>query len=276
MWVAESQYDVLGTRFGVRSDDASVAERVERLLDPFRAPAPKAVRAKNLFALATQRPGDDRHHAYRDCQRIARSESWTKVIDQLLGEVNRRAVEDMAYFGAHAGVVTSAVRTIAFPGVSGAGKTTLVGACLQAGFDYISDEALCVDYSTRAVISYPKPLSLSEWSLDALAIDLPDLEPDSAASKAPVPPSKVGGAIAFDPPDLSDLVMFQRRPGLAELRELPGSHVVTALLQHSFNHYKRPADAFQLVTQLARDCTAWALAYDDPLEAAQLMRSVFT
>jgi hypothetical protein len=276
VWVAESQYDVLGTRFGVRSDDEQAAEWVERLLEPFEAPVRRAVRSKNLFALATRRPGDDRHHAYRDCKRLGRSESWTRVLDLFLGELNRRAVDDMAYFGVHAGVVASGNRTIALPGGSGAGKTTLVGACIQAGFHYVSDEALCVDYSTGSVIPYPKPLSLSTWSLEVLGVDLAGLEPVTDGSKTPVHPETIGGVIAVAPPELSDLVLFERRPGPADLRALPASQVVTGLLGYSFNHYKRPAEAFGLTTELARRSQGWVLGYDRPEDAAFLLSSELT
>lgn len=276
MWVAESQYDVLGSRFGVRSDEEQVAEWVEGLLRPFQAPVRRGVRGKNLFALANQRPGDERHQAYRDCKRIGRSESWAKLLDQFLGELNRRAVDDMVYFGVHAGVVASGNRTIALPGGSGAGKTTLAGACIQAGFQYVSDEALCLDYSNGSVIPYPKPLSLSGWSLAALGVDSQDFGPGSGGSKTPVEPETIGSVVAMAPLDLSDLVIFERQPGAARLRELPRSQVVRALLGYSFNHYKRPADAFELTTEVARRCQGWALTYDDPIEAARLLRSAFT
>jgi hypothetical protein len=276
VWVAETQYDVLGTRFGVRSDDEQAGEWVEKLLGPFVAPVRGPVRSKNLFALASRRPGDGRHHAYRDCKRIARSESWTKVLDLFLGEVNRRAVDDMAFFGVHAGVVASGNRTIALPGGSGAGKTTLVGACIQAGFHYVSDEALCLDYSTGSVIPYPKPLSLSGWSLDVLRVDASDLEPVTDGSKTPFRPEAMGGVIAMAPPELSDLVIFERHAGPARLRELPRSQVVTNLLGFSFNHYKQPAEAFRLTTELARRCRGWVLGYEHPADAAALLSSELT
>jgi hypothetical protein len=234
------------------------------------------VRARNLFVLATRRPGDDRHHAYRDCKRIARSESWTEVFDPLLGDLNRRAVEGMEYFGVHAGVIATADRTIAFPAASGDGKTTLVGACLRAGFGYVSDEALCVDYSTGAVISYPKPLNLSRWSMDVLEATVSDGLEEPDGSKAPVSPSAVGGAIVASPPGLTDVVTFERRPGPPSLERMPASQVVANLLKYSFNHYRRPADSYAIATNLARGCAGWVLGFDQPAQAAELMRSTYS
>lgn len=160
MWVAEHQYELLGTRIAVRSDDEQVAKWVDELLRPFSAATRMSVRPKNVYALASRRPGDDRHHAYRDCQRIGRSESWAIVLDRFLGELNRRVIDNMEYFGVHAGVVALNSRTFGFLGGSGSGKSTLVGVCLQADFEYVSDEALCLDYATGSVIPYPKPFPM--------------------------------------------------------------------------------------------------------------------
>lgn len=269
MWVAEHHYEVLGTRFSVRSDDEGAAIELDRLLAPFRSDDLRPVRAKNLFVLASRRPGDDRRHAFRDCRRIARAEEWDTVFDPLLGELNRRAVEEMEYFGVHAGVVSSGNRTIAFPAGSGAGKSTLVAACLQAGLGYVSDEALCVDYTTSSVIAYPKPLSLSTWSIAALNVALREADKDS---KRPISAESLGGEIVSNPPPLSDLVLFERSPGPSRLKSLPPSRVVASLLAYSFNHYKRPSESFTLATDLARDgCRGWQLTYQEPIAAAEAL-----
>src|SRR5512136_1043844 len=67
----------------------------------------------------------------------------------------------------HAGVVASAGAVVAFPGESGAGKSTITAACLVAGFDYVSDEALCIDVADGRVVAYPKPIALasSGWAM---------------------------------------------------------------------------------------------------------------
>ena len=271
MWVAESQYEVLGTRFGVRFDDVAVHRQVDDLLGLFRQPNLRPVRAANLFALATNRPGDDRHHAYRDCRRIGRSDSWIEVFDGFLAEINRRAIEEMAYFGVHAGVVATVSRTIAFPAASGAGKSTLAAACLQAGFAYVSDEALCLDYSNGSVVPYPKPLNLSAWSIENLGIKLPDQTLGPKSSKTPVSIRLMDGEVAANPPALSVVVFLQRVPGVPRIDKVPPSRVLAGLLSYSFNHYRRPADAFALTAGFAQRCSGWALSYDDPHEAAKLL-----
>lgn len=267
MWVAEHQYEILGTRFGVRSDDAGVAVRVERLLDPFRIPDVRPLSQKNQFALAASRPDDQRHHAFRDCRMIGRSDSWTHILDSFLANLNRRAIEEMAFLGVHAGVVASGSRTIALPAASGAGKTTLVAACLQHGFDYLSDESLCLDYTNGAVIPYPKPLNLTPWSLEKLGLEMQERD---GSSKAPLAPAELGTVVS-DPRQLTDVVLAERRPGPSELGPLPASETLGALLRYSFNHYKNPAATFKLATELARQCQGWALYFEDPADAAELL-----
>ena len=275
MWVAESQYAVIGTRFGVRFDDLEVQGRVDDLLAPFLQPTIVPVRAKQVFALATTRPGDVRHQAFRDCTRIARSESWTEVLDGFLAEINRQAIGEMPHFGVHAGVVATPNRTLAFPGASGAGKSTLVGACVEVGFEYVSDEALCLEYPTGSVISYPKPLNFSRWSIERLGLDLPEADPVSDGRKTPVRVHDLQGVVASRPPQLSDVIFFERAPGPPRLERIPASKVISGLLEFSFNHYKRPSEAFTLTGEMARRCDGWQLFYDDPGDAARLLLTHF-
>ena len=59
----------------------------------------------------------------------------------------------------HAGVVAHRGKAIILPGLSFAGKTTLVAALVRAGATYLSDEFAVLD-ADGLVHPYPKPLSL--------------------------------------------------------------------------------------------------------------------
>ena len=255
----------------MRADDASVLERLDNLLFPFRPEERAGVRSRNQFVLATTRPGDERHHAYRDCRRLARSDSWTEVFDPVLAEINRRAIEEMDYFGTHAGVVSIGDRTIAFPADSGEGKSTLVAACLQAGFEYVSDEALCLDYGDASVISYPKPLNLSRWSLERLGLSVEE----EVTTKVPVAPTELGAIAVLLPRMLTDVVLLERMSGTPSLERLPTSSAMAALLTASFNHYKRPAETYALISKVASATRASKIAYDEPKRAARLLLTTF-
>ena len=271
MWATERYYSLLGTSFHVRAEDATVGDAVDRLLAPFgRGGA--GVPGRRRYALVNGTDtGYGTHALYRDCSAIVRRDSWAYVVAALVSEMNRGAVEAFEGFAVHAGVVAADGGAIAFPADSGDGKSTLTAACLQAGFEYVSDEALCIDYGTAAVVPYPKPLMLSAES-EALvgnpSLTVP-LEGDHV--EAALLPEDLGSRAATGDLRLVDVVQLQRASGPPRLHELPAADVVGMLLGRSFNHYKHPREAFDLVTGLARECRAWRLEYDDPRAAAALM-----
>ncbi|MCP5029797.1 MAG: PqqD family peptide modification chaperone, partial [Actinomycetia bacterium] len=68
-------------------------------------------------------------------------------------------------------------------GPSFAGKSTMVGALVQAGCAFLSDESAAIDPATARVRGWPKPLSLRHGALELLGL----LEPGDDQSGAQVP-----------------------------------------------------------------------------------------
>ena len=60
--------------------------------------------------------------------------------------------------------------------------------------------------------------------------------------------------------------------GDARLEPLHRADAVALLLRLSFNHFKRPLDAFAVTVAAVRDAQTWVLRYDNPVEAALLLR----
>lgn len=189
----------------------------------------------------------------------------SRQLEELLVAVNAAVIAGVRSFAVHAGAVAGRDGVVAWPGVSGAGKSTLTAACLRAGLRYVSDEALVL--SDGSVRPYPKPLSLSGWSL--AAVDLPGLPP--GAAERPVPPAELGAAVAAPPLALRHLLRLERRPGPPSLRPAEPGALALLVLEHSFNHYKDPGAAFTEATRAARDASCWTLGYDDPGAAAALL-----
>lgn len=190
-----------------------------------------------------------------------------EALEVLLAAINRAAIDQCRSWAAHCGVVTRRGSAVAFPATSGGGKSTLVAACLASGWEYVSDEALVVDWTTGVLRAYAKPLSLSRWALRRL--DLPD--PPAGRVERPVEPRELGAQAASGPLRLAHIVTLHRRPGEAALSSSDRAVAAMALLRHSFNHYQRPAAAVELVAVLARAAQAWTLDYDDPVDAALLL-----
>ena len=213
----------------------------------------------------------------RDGRVIVRSRSWEMAFGALLVELNREGIRNFAGFAVHAGAVATADAVLAFPGESGAGKSTLTAACLLAGFDYVSDEALCIDYASSHVVAYPKPLGLSRsgWAMiggparTATGVGVDDGE------KVMLTSAELGARVSGTDLHLGHVIELARRDGPPRLVAQPRQRVLAQLLSLSFNHYKRPVASFDLVSSLAANCAGWRLDYSDPRSAAELLRTEF-
>ena len=271
VWARECYYEVLGTPFFIRTEQSDVAEALDHLLAPFRRPR-CGVPGSRRYSLVESKGGERPYHClYRDRSLVLRSESWTRLAAGLLGEINLHALDGIRAFAVHAGVVAAGERALAFPGASGDGKSTLTAACLAAGFSYVSDEALCVEFSGGRVVPYPKPIMLSEHSRMLLGVPTPSVHFDGAGEEWAIPPEALGSAPATGELRLTDVVQLVRTPGSRRLCPLPAAEGMAMLLRMSFNHYKRPPESFELAARLARSSQSWALEYDDPRAAAELL-----
>jgi hypothetical protein len=132
----------------------------------------------------------------------------------------------------HAGVVGDGDRAIVLPGMSFAGKTTLVRALVEAGALYYSDEFAVLDDAGR-VHPYPKPLSLRTPDGDALA--------EKCAEE-------LGGQTGELPLPIGLVVMANYIPG-SDWRPhaLPRGAGALALFEHAVPGQERPEQTMRYV-----------------------------
>lgn len=242
------------------TQDEAVASRAEELfadLETTNRPA----RASNIIQV-TGKPGAPKE-LYMGCFRRGSNEDANQVLPDLVAVINQRAVDSLADFAVHAAVLAGPQRIVAFPAVSGGGKTTLAAAGVLGGLSYLSDEALVLDDEGR-VIPYPKPMALSAWSCEALDLKAAGVETLFTAGD-------LGGSARTDEGTLTDLVIARYGAGKLTLEPLPSSHAVVELIGKSFNHYKNPERAFRLATQTAQRTRVWRLDYDDPKQAIEFV-----
>ena len=265
----EAYYELLGTPVALHVGEGCSSAALERLLGPFRR-APCDVADERRFSIVCGDGGS--HTLRRDKVVVSRPSSVDQLLTALLSHVNVLAVEGFDGFAVHAGVVARNGRVTAFPAASGAGKSTLTAACLGVGFDYVSDEALCVAYDSGAVVPYPKPLSLSLESFTLAGVSPPtDHGAIARGDELVVDASYFAARPATGDLRLANIVVPDRTPGPPVLRPLPRSDGLARLLRLSFNHYKRPSDTFRLVSRLAGEAEVFGLDYDDPRVAAELL-----
>lgn len=239
-----------------------MAAEIDRLYAGFESTQLPA-RARNIIQVAGD--GETGYSVYHDCAKLAVKSDAGPALTALVAGVNNAVISTCETFAVHAGVVGWDGGILALPAESGGGKSTLTAALVRVGLDYLSDEALVIDDS-GAVVGYPKPFALSEWSARSLG-----LEPDEEETL--VTPDQLGGSFFTGSAPLTDLVLAEYGHEKTLLQSLPRSRAVAALIKLSFNHYRDPERAFRLSTSVARDLRVWKLEYDEPLEAAGLLSS---
>jgi len=275
-WAAEFPLRLLDTTVVLRVDTGEAADGVGRLLAPFIIGDAGEIPDRNCLALVDgDATGIEARAglllAYRNGKVLGGGDTWADSFGSLMTALNRQVIEEYLGFALHAGVVAKQGRAIAFPADSGGGKSTLTAACIQQGFDYVSDESLCIALDTAGVVRYPKPLGLSRWSRERLGIDGATLAFPPDRMEGMVIPNDLGGSVAQNPIVLSHVVIPAYGDGRLALEEAPGHEAMAVLLEYSFNHFKHGASAFTLAGRLANQVTAWRLSYDDPLAAARLI-----
>lgn len=246
---------LLGSRFAVEAHDPVVAAALGRLLAPFRTP-PRAVHTG---------PASGRI-------RPPAAAEPDLAVRRALAELNTAAVADADCFAVHAGVVASGSQAVAFPGPSGVGKSTLTAACLLAGLDYVSDEALCVRWDNSALLPYPRPIALSRWSAAAVGRS-------STVDEELLTAADLGAAVSAGPLVLAHVVLLDRaelttRLAVPALVPVPRRDAVGELLRRSFTHWRDPERAFLLAHELVARAGTWRLTLGDPGTCAELIAAL--
>lgn len=78
-------------------------------------------------------------------------------------------------FAFHAAAVSKGECCFLFPGVAGAGKTTLTARLLQSDFQYVSDDVVLLDQPSHRIRGLPFPLCVKESAVDVLTPFMPTL-----------------------------------------------------------------------------------------------------
>ena len=132
----------------------------------------------------------------------------------------------------HAGVVADGDRAIVMPGLSFAGKTTLVRALIEAGAVYYSDEFAVLDEAGR-VHPYPKRLSL---------------RPPEGGAPVETNVEQLGGRVGEHSLPIGLVIVAPYSPG-AEWRpsQISVGPGVIALLEHAVPGQSRPQQTMRVL-----------------------------
>jgi hypothetical protein len=187
---------VLDDRLVVHGPDPALVARVEEVcrdlvVDDGRAPtAGRGLHVAPDGSVEVSGAIGRAHHADVDA-----------LLDAFPTELNRLTAASTLGPVLHAGAVRAPDGgVVVLPGEPEAGKSTLTASLVQAGWDYVTDEAVGIRPASLTVVSYPKPLALGPASRSALGLGPQDGEvvaPSALRSGSAVPPGDVGPVTAL-------------------------------------------------------------------------------
>ncbi len=190
-WVAGFALKSYGVRVGIRSNDATVLERVCAHLPAGwqNSATPLVDRVYSIMVGGAGPRANVRRFSllYGDHLRIARSTNLDDVFERLESDLRLFVAElTRQRVFVHAGVVGWKGKAIVIPGRSYSGKSTLVAALVQAGATYYSDEYAVFD-AKGLVHPFSKPLEIrAEGEFKQSRVTIADLGGKAGTKPLPV------------------------------------------------------------------------------------------
>lgn len=209
-----------------------------------------------------------------DAEVLLRSHTVDKMVDGFYGHINAEAIRSVqaTHVALHAGAVERDGAVLVLPGASGAGKTTLTAALMQAGWSYLTDEIVAIDLDDLSVRRYPKCLRMTQTSVALLlgAADAGSLFASTEATKVPVPPGCFGSLATSDPGGNPRwIVVPERADAPAESVPLGAPETVAELSRHVFpGSAQVKAQLLALARAVTESHASYRCAYPDARSAA--------
>jgi len=232
--------------YGVSHAIECVSERQLELIKPILPPGWKACPPDAVDqSFRIESDAMLRWHLFRNDKRVT---SASIDFDHLLLILEQQirvymAVHAPDFIFVHAGVVAIDGQLVVLPGLSFAGKTTLVAALVQAGAVYYSDEYAPID-ETGIVHPYARPLSVRNADLTHNHTHVDAL----------------GGTAGVEPLPISRVVVTSYERGAQwNPHQLSAGQTVLALLSHTVPAQERPE---QVMRHISRAVTPDVVAYE--------------
>lgn len=228
-------FEAFGVRVLVSVDDPEVLKRVQPLLPPGWQPCSISAVEKRLALVA------DEHGEYqllRDGKTYSNRLDLDFALALLEGQLREYvALHAPDWIFVHAGAVAHRGKAIIIPGLSFAGKTTLVAGLVRSGAIYYSDEYALLD-EQGLMHPYPKPLSIRNQQRVQVDHDVHTL----------------GGTAGEEPVPVGAIVTTTYRAGAAwQPRKGSSGEGVLALLAHTVAAQERPSQVMRVLTRAAED-----------------------
>lgn len=161
--------------FTIRSTNAELGVHLDGLLGHASVPG----QPKTWYSIVDGLPGPRPYALFVDEERAIDTDTAYVVTAYLQWHVNQSVIRrsHQRYVMVHAAVAGWAGTGVVMPAPQESGKTTLVTALVERGFDYLSDEAAAIDPTTLRVVPFPKPVSIDRGSWTLFARHEPRIDP---------------------------------------------------------------------------------------------------
>jgi hypothetical protein len=222
-------FEAFGIRLGVTADPAELLRDILRLLPPGSR---RCVPADVTESFGIHADEDGTYRFTREDSPVMDAVDLELALlmldNQLRMTVGLHAPRRIFV---HAGAVAHNGRAIVIPGLSMAGKTTLVAALIRAGAVYYSDEYAVLD-ERGLVHPYAKPLSVRNGEVT---------QSDQSAES-------LGGVIGEEPVRIGAVMFTHYRPG-AEWKptRLSAGRGALAMLEHTLAAMERTDEALRVI-----------------------------
>jgi hypothetical protein len=231
-------FEVFGMEMRICTNSPELLERIEQMMPPGWRRRPRSETQHRLGLLAED---NDIYSIYNDgiCIHDAPGREYALIMmdSQIQGHVALMAPD---YIFIHAGVVAVGDRAIVMPGMSFAGKTTLVRALVEAGAVYYSDEFAVLDETGR-VHPYAKRLSVRPPEDENRVISDPTVEYDV---------EQLGGVAGARPLRVGMVVATRYVPGTEwDPQELTAGAGALAVLEHAVPARSRPEQTLRVLSR---------------------------
>jgi hypothetical protein len=270
----EALYRMHSHLFGLRCEIPGVGALLDRFLAPFRVEPDRDHSTTPKYVLGSRPDGLVR--LWLDGTEILPGTSLESVVDHLLWEVSRSGIDSAVdLLAVHAGAVSWGDAGAVLPGASGSGKSTMVAALVEAGCEYLSDEAALIDLGSGLIRPYPRALWMSETSIDLLGRLRERLPPELGASdrwERHVPPdalrpSAIGGSC-----ELRCVIVPEHVPGaMTVLEPIRRSQAVLALMTNAFNFAEFKGAGLVALAAIAQHISAYRLRMGELSAAVDLV-----
>ncbi len=173
-------------------------------------------------------------------------------------------------FFVHAGVVARGGRAIVLPGLSRAGKSTLVLALLHRGAQLLSDELLVYDPSARALLPFPRAVKVRDECVGYFAAYAPHFVGDGEGRFLPF--TALDAAVIAPHATAGIIVAPRWQPdGDNQPRAITSGQGLLHLAQSALNFGSQRERSVDHLAALAGDSACFEMAWREPHAAASAL-----